>query len=141
MSNDKIKKLQSMMGKHFKNKKNDQILLFQSFRQDNDVIHIATDSEWIMTTLFDLNILFQNHIEVEVAISGDVTELNKNTAVILKSQTIPLSIMSKLRDTLLDNIEKVKADKEYVPQAKEISSSIGQIINLAKIEIEMRTKL
>jgi len=54
---------------------------------------------------------------------------------------MPNDTMTKLRDTLMANIEKVKQDREYIPQAKMISDSINSLIGLAKIEIDLRTKL
>ena len=49
-------------------------------------------------------------------------------------------VVSYLTDTLKDNIEKVKQNKDYVPQAKEISNSISRLIDLAKIELEFKRK-
>jgi hypothetical protein len=42
----------------------------------------------------------------------------------------------EISELLLDNIKRVKDDKEYIPQAQEINSNIKTMIDLAKAEIE-----
>ena len=49
-------------------------------------------------------------------------------------------VITYLTDTLKSNIKKVQESKDYVPQAKEISNSIGRMIDLAKIELEFKRK-
>lgn len=45
------------------------------------------------------------------------------------------STISQLQTILLDNIEKVKKDANYIPQAKAINNDVNSIINLAKIQV------
>lgn len=47
---------------------------------------------------------------------------------------------SKLADMLMEDMVKVRADKEYVPQAKQSANTANAIINLAKLELEMLNK-
>lgn len=42
-----------------------------------------------------------------------------------------------LRDMLLDDMKKVRVDKDYIPQAKQACNTANSIINLAKLEIIM----
>jgi hypothetical protein len=42
-----------------------------------------------------------------------------------------------LTQILMDNITKVQSDPNYIPQAQAVSENIGQIIQLAKTQIEM----
>lgn len=51
--------------------------------------------------------------------------------------SVDRQVLVQLKDMLLDNIEQVKKDKTYIPQADAISKNIGQIIDLAKVEISM----
>lgn len=142
MKESKTEKLQSMMGKHFKSKDNDQVIHFLSMKMDDDQIIIATDNNWITTTPFDLNVFFQKYEEVIVSERGEVSTIIKDVGIQSnKSVTIPNNTFLELKNVLLENIQKVRENKDYVPQAKEISNSIGQLINLAKVEIEMKTKL
>lgn len=78
-----------------------------------------------------------------------IKPLDQQTAVATKTEskeveipvqslepTVNRTVLSSLRDELLQNIARVKDNKEYMPQAKSISESVGQIIELAKVEIE-----
>lgn len=44
--------------------------------------------------------------------------------------------LNELRETLMDNINKLKTDKKYIDQSKEINNNVKTIISLAKAEIE-----
>lgn len=126
----KLDKLKSMLGKIYLF--NDIAYRFIDYKQNAEKIEIETDKGILESNIYDLLIFLEGFKEENVAL--------------IKAQVVHLSSISKnhleaLRDTLLNNIEKVKQDAKYVPQAKEISNSINSIINLAKLEIEMRTKL
>lgn len=43
----------------------------------------------------------------------------------------------ELSDILKDNIRKVQSDPAYIPQAQAIADQVKEIINLAKVEVEM----
>ena len=45
-------------------------------------------------------------------------------------------LSNQLKDILLDNIEKVRDNKDYIPQAEAISANVGQLIDLAKVEVQ-----
>ena len=85
---------------------------------------------------------------------GDVKERAKEFLPVDEEETLPAvtgnnmpapiapalidsTTIAKLRDVLMDNIEKVKADKNYIPQAQEVKAQVDSVIDLAKTEIEM----
>tara|TARA_R110000803_G_scaffold36811_6_gene79162 strand:+ start:2661 stop:3083 length:423 start_codon:yes stop_codon:yes gene_type:complete len=43
-----------------------------------------------------------------------------------------------MRSSLVETLEKVKADSNYIPQANSISKICGSIMQVAKTELEMR---
>lgn len=43
---------------------------------------------------------------------------------------------SRLEKILMDNIQKVQQDKDYIPQAREVNTNIKSLIDLAKTEVE-----
>ena len=53
----------------------------------------------------------------------------------LPEMQINSAVISKLKDVLMDNIEKVKTDKLYIPQATSIKLMVDSVIDLAKIEV------
>lgn len=46
------------------------------------------------------------------------------------------NMYSQIQQTLLDSIQKVKSDKEYIPQAMAINDTIKQVIDLEKVKIQ-----
>ena len=141
MSKVKIKKLEAMIGKSWADKSG-QEFKFLSVNIDGDMCTIATDSNWLKTSSYDIDVFVEKYTLIpsrEVSNALPIHHDNKPTH--LQSSVMPNDTMTKLRDTLLANIEKVKEDREYIPQAKMISDSINSLIGLAKIEIDLRTKL
>lgn len=45
------------------------------------------------------------------------------------------SMYDKLQSTLLDTIEKIQKDKEYIPQAEAINNTLGKMIDLEKVRV------
>ena len=60
----------------------------------------------------------------------------EDTGFKLPALTVDKAVTSKLKDILMENIEKVKADKDYIPQAQAVKDNVDSILNLAKTEIE-----
>lgn len=52
--------------------------------------------------------------------------------------TVNPSVIQKLRDTVLQQIEAVKSSPEHVSQAKQVFQGVNTLINLAKTELEYR---
>lgn len=50
--------------------------------------------------------------------------------------TVTASVAKELKDVLMDNIKKVQADKNYIPQAEAVKSNVDTLIALGKTEIE-----
>lgn len=46
------------------------------------------------------------------------------------------SMYGELQNTLLDTIEKIKTDKEYIPQAQAINETMKSIIDLEKVKVQ-----
>jgi hypothetical protein len=44
-------------------------------------------------------------------------------------------LASQLKEILLENIEKIKSDKEYIPQAEAVMANVNGMIDLAKVEV------
>lgn len=61
----------------------------------------------------------------------------EEVAVMAVPQTSMIQRVNKdLQEILMDNIKKLKSDKEYIPQAQEINANVRSMIDLAKAEIE-----
>jgi hypothetical protein len=141
MSKTKISKLKAMAGKTWRHT-DETVYKFLSINVDEDQCFIATDKEWLKPTVYNLDVFFEQYTEVEqVGNQVMIVEKNPLPQRRVESSIMPGSTMESLRDTLLDNIEKVKKDKDFIPQAQQISNSVNTIIGLAKIEIDLRSKI
>lgn len=45
------------------------------------------------------------------------------------------SLYQKLQSTLMDTLEKVQKDKDYIPQAQAINDTIKQFVELEKVKV------
>lgn len=132
----KIETLKALMGrkmKHFDGRE----FMFHTYREEKGKITIVTNSEWLETTVFDIQVFLESFTEIP----QDSVPIYKPEQKLPVLKTVNNETPSKLCEILLDNIEKVKNDRDYIPQASAISNAAQVIINLARLEIEMRTKL
>lgn len=73
----------------------------------------------------------------ESEIDGFIAELQPVSYAPVVQTQIDSSVIGNLKDILMDNIAKVKADANFIPQSEEINKNVKSIIDLAKTEIEM----
>lgn len=66
------------------------------------------------------------------AVTGNGLPSRVVQTFVVDSQTI-----TTLKDTLLENITKVKESKDYIPQAFEINQQVKTLLSLAKTEIDL----
>ena len=66
---------------------------------------------------------------------------NENQETAIANPVVLQSVISqnssKLAEILMENIEKVKANPSYIPQAEAVNSQVKSMIELGKAEIEM----
>lgn len=129
---EKLKKISSMMNRCWHYQGEDY--KFLSYEVEEDYVIISLDEEGKDLTIPAYDVLEFIH---------SCKEINTETGIVKKKNFVPNSIaneniMQGLKDTLLDNISKVKENPDYVPQAKVVSNTVQALINLAKLELEYR---
>lgn len=133
------------MGKSWQHKGTNEIVRFMSYNRDGDEITVATDGEWLKTTYYDLQVFMNKYTPVpdreETAKDHTVVIAKKDVQVLPDLKSIQMDTITHLKEALLDNIKKVREDPKYIPQAKEINATVNTIVNLARVEIDMKTKL
>lgn len=138
-------KLAAMMGKTVQHKATLKKYCFQSYKREKDEITIATNGEWFQTTIYDLlDFVNQYMVIPDDKHEGQVTIVKPTdvkTVTDLSLSSVQNDTVIFLRNTLLESIKKVKESAGYIPQAKSISDNVSTLINLARVEIEMKTKL
>jgi hypothetical protein len=54
-----------------------------------------------------------------------------------KEEVKGIAVTSNIKQTLLDTLEKVKTDKDYIPQSNAICNVVSQMINVMKVELQI----
>jgi len=124
-------KIDGMVGKSFLYKTNEIKIIDYHLNTNDDIITIKTETG-----------------EIKLGFTIAKKELNEflpldSTPMIISNfqPSIDNSVVKDLKDILLDNINKVKDNKDYIPQATEINNNVKSIIELAKTEIQMVSTL
>lgn len=140
----KTEKLEKMMGKFFTHHQHGEVK-FNAWKAHGENVIIETSAGTVKTSFYDLTMTLQEYkplpgeeetIETSVAISNRMQPVNS-----ISSSVMPGNVVADLRDTLLDNIKRVQADSSYIPQAVQISKTVDSLINLARLELDYKTKL
>lgn len=94
----------------------------------------------------DRDELFELTVSDAVAFTREVKVLGKGEQVEKKSGIMQQitkaaqeeNITNTIKSTVLDCIEKIKADASYIPQANAIATQIQTLVNIKKVEIEAK---
>jgi hypothetical protein len=81
-------------------------------------------------------IMEQNKPEIFTPSAPAVQNNRKATDLLSKNE----QAFSSLSKILLEDIDKVRKDPTYVPQAKQVANSAQTIVNLVKLQLEILTK-
>jgi hypothetical protein len=138
MSNDKViqvvkKLLDPLIGKPFIYGGREQTIQSYQIIEEKDRVNITTDVGYYEKK-FEAVSAFVNQLE-------EVSEKNKGVQVIsrapieLPGMQVNSTVISKLKDELMENIKKVKQNKDYIPQAMAVKENVDGFIELAKIEL------
>ncbi len=122
-------KLKEMQNKVFMHKTNNHRIL--NFRINCEKVTIVTDKTWIDLDIDTAEKALQDEflpVEAELAdksvLDGAVMSFNGNG--------------NNVFGMIQENIEKIQKDKNYIPQATAINDSVNTMVNVAKLEIQMR---
>lgn len=66
--------------------------------------------------------------------------LEKNHIAVHENKLLvfnPIKENETIKQTLLDTLQKVKTDKEYIPQANAVCSIVDQMIKVQKVELDL----
>jgi len=117
-------KLQGLIGKTVMyNTRNYKLLYFET---EGDITRVGTDKKMLK---------FKNG-QLEEFLK-ELSEVEETNLQIYKETSKGITLVSQMQDVIMDNIKKVQANPDYVPQAKEINKNVNSMIDLAKTQIEM----
>ncbi len=131
-------KLKGMVGKTFAYNEN-LIKITGHVFEDPDIV-LKTSVGPIRISFTDAPQRLLEFKELEAVVPATVEGGNRGSSL-PQISTLDGNTMTALRDTLLENIKKIKDDKTFIPQAEAINSTVNQVIGLARTEIEYRKML
>ena len=115
-------KLEKMLGKTFMH--NGRYYTVLSWQVKDEKLTVATDNGWLEFELSQADKALAEFLPVHAN--------NRQMAIVVMPKNGELQ---NLKNVILDNIQKVQQDKEYIKQADSINKSISTLINMAKLEI------
>ena len=128
MKSTVVKQLDGMKGRHFMY--NTKTYHFLNYEIGTEGITIVTDKKFFKNIDPDtIETMLKEFLPIE-------TPALRQEVAPVPMQSISNGTIGKLKDILLDNIEKVKEDPNYIPQAQAVASNVDSIINLSRAEME-----
>lgn len=118
-------KLQSMVNKFWMYHTRHHKLL--SFKIKEGQVILVTDRDWIEIPLKRINQTLVEFLPV-------VEDKHSNLSVILFEGNGKAS----LKDLIYENIEKIKANPEYIKSAKALNEQVKTVIEMAKLELQIK---
>ena len=125
-------KLVSMKGKTFIYKGTHQKII--NYKIIDETLHLVTDKNWYKFSVTHPDITYQ-------ILKEEFLPVEDNDVAIHKEELPTFSAIGKsnIAQTLIDNIETLRTNKEFVNQAKAINNTDSTIINCAKMEIAVKS--
>lgn len=136
MNNKKInEQMKGMIGKTFQYAGQIHFVKDIKVDEENDKYTIITNLSSFDRKLENMK-SFLEYWTPTNSVRDIVQEADKNQQLtVLMEQDNDLS--KKLIDTLTDNIEKVKENPDYIPQAQTINNSINSIVGVTKMRLDL----
>lgn len=134
MNTINISKLENLIGKTV------------SYRDyEYEVIQVEKQGDSVVVKTDNKPIIFHNQAQVNFFVE-DVVEVthavqvrHEPTAAV--AQVIGNEVLDEVKNQLLENIRRLKTDKEYIPQAKAMAQQVNALVQLTHLEISARKAL
>lgn len=138
-----IEQLKELIGKKFSYK--DKDILIKNVKRVSGVYVVLTDHKTYNFFESEVPFFLQEIIEIPrvkikpEALEKRKMELQQNNKIseIVRTENVNFDIKGVLFDTL----EKVKSDKAFIPQANAICNVVTQMINVQKLEMQLKNKI
>lgn len=137
-----IQELKELIGKRFSYK--DKEILIKNAKRVSGVYVVLTDSKTYNFFESEVPFFLKEIIEIpRVKLKPEALE--KRKMEISKKESEPSNTQTNVQtfdinSVLIDTIEKVRKDKSYVQQANTICNVVTQMINIQKLELQIKSK-
>ena len=123
----KLKKLDNMIGCTYKYE--GRKIRIDDVTVSGNIATLKTDSEDIQITLDEF--FDEDLADFQLIKENGIMRYPQLIDVVLQNGTT----YDKLQEVLLNTIEKLQTDKDYIPQAEAINNTLKSIINLEKVRV------
>jgi hypothetical protein len=138
-----IEQLKELIGRKFSYK--DKEILIKNAKRVSGVYVILTDHKTYNFFESEIPFFIKEIIEIpRVKVKPEALQIrkmelqnNQNKTEIIRTENLNFDIKGVLFDTL----EKVKSDKAFIPQANAICNVVTQMINVQKLEMQLKNKM
>lgn len=118
-------KLQQMVNKTWMHNARNHKLL--SSKINGEKVILVTDKEWIEVPLTKINQKLSEFLPV------DEPKESELSVVLFKGNG-----KASLKDLIYENIDNIKKDPSYIPKAKALNEQVKTIIEMAKLELQIK---
>jgi hypothetical protein len=122
-----INKLKELVGKSF---------LYKGIEITINDVKLVSTTYVVKTNKRAYN-FFENEVETFISELKDI-QIKKNKIMEIETKKIIELQQTDLSIILLDTIERIQNDKDYVKQANAICNVVTQMINVKKLEIQLK---
>jgi len=138
-----IEQLKELIGRKFSYK--DKEILIKNAKRVSGVYVILTDHKTYNFFESEVPFFIKEIIEIpRVKVKPEALQIrkmelqnNQSKTEIIRTENLNFDIKGVLFDTL----EKVKSDKSFIPQANAICNVVTQMINVQKLEMQLKNKI
>lgn len=137
-----IQELKELIGKRFSYK--DKEILIKNAKRVSGVYVVLTDSKTYNFFESEVPFFLKEIIEIpRVKLKPEALE--KRKMEISKKESEPSNTQTDVQtfdinSVLIETIEKVRKDRSYVQQANTICNVVTQMINIQKLELQIKSK-
>ena len=152
-----IQQLKELIGKRFFYKEKE--ILIKNAKRISGVYVVLTDNKtynffesevsFFLKEIVEIprvklkeGVLEKRQIELKnVSIQEKKHELNTNEMENKEKNIVPTQEANlNVRNVLMETLDKVRTDKSYIPQANAICNVVAQMINIQKLELQIKSK-
>lgn len=98
-----------------------------NFKVTETEVQIVTDKDWLTFSITKINTALDQFLP------ANEEKQNVTSIALFQGNGKPA-----LKDLVLENIENIKKDVNYIPKAKALNEQIKTMIEMAKLEIEYK---
>jgi hypothetical protein len=131
--------LKEMKGKSFVYAKQTHTILDYSINDQRELVNIKTDKKLFERGYENVEEFLTYWDPIVEAQSEELTVVNDNSSAVSTEVVFQEnnSLAKDLIEILRENIDKVRKDKNYIPQAQAINANVNSIINVTRMQLDV----